>query len=214
MFPVCDIICKKKILKRSFASFLFFNQRCIKASEAKSKSICTMFLSGTRGEINLIVGFIHNWKFGKVPMQIYCAGMLKWMDFEEIFNLQFKLLWIVPHRFAGLNHITHCNYVIHSISRKEDFESTNIFVDSTSMSFPSLSWQKTLFHLLPLIQIVLQNTIDLDVISLNGNTWMSDTFNPKMRSSKVTPLTKICKTAPKNAVLNRIRTADQNEENA
>ena len=54
-------------------------------------------------------------------------------------------------------------------------ESTNIFVDSTSMSFPSLSWQKTMFHFLPLLQIVLQNTIDLDVILLNGNTWMSDT---------------------------------------
>ena len=110
-------------MKLSFSSFLFCkcNQRCIKASEAKSKSICTMFLSGTIGEINWIVGFIHNWKFGKVPMQIYCAGMLKWMDFEEIFNLQFKLLWIVPHRFAGLNHITHCNYVIDSISRKGGF---------------------------------------------------------------------------------------------
>ena len=89
--------------------------RYIKASEGKS--ICTMFLTEITwmfltDKINWTVGFIHNWKLGKLP-NLWSEEILR--RYSNV--LQFELLWIGPHRFAGLNHLTHCNYVIDSIPR-------------------------------------------------------------------------------------------------
>ena len=102
--------------------------RYIKASEGKS--ICTMFLTEITwmfltDKINWTVGFIHNWKLGKLPNLLWCRA-LKWRDFEEIFK--YPPVWVALNRSTSLCRPKppHPLQLCHRFNPKWDFEWTNI----------------------------------------------------------------------------------------
>ena len=76
-------------------------------------------------EINRTVGFIHNWKLGKLPNPLWCRA-LKWRDFEEIFK--YPPVWVALNRSTSLCRPKppHPLQLCHRFNPKWDFEWTNI----------------------------------------------------------------------------------------
>ena len=153
--------------------------RYIKASEGKS--ICTMFLTEITwmfltDKINWTVGFIHNWKLGKLP-NLWSEEILR--RYSNI--LQFELLWIGPHHFAGLNHLTHCNYVIDSIPSGILNEQIFLPLEIPRWLIP---WEPQISHLYFSFSFVwscpetiawFENTPFKNVCMIWGNSWQFET---------------------------------------